>query len=134
MLEGDSRVTIAATPSICSDPSRNAQVINALSLVCLENPTEEHLATSQRVIVIGFLGGFVGHGEPNHPEVWFSAYLRQHFNSEIYSEAFSNREGDEALRDVLSLLDINCDGTVSEAEKRNARIILYGHSWGASET
>jgi hypothetical protein len=128
------RLTIASTPSICSDPSENAQVKNALSLVCLENPAEEHLATSQRVIVIGFLGGFVGHGEPNHPEVWFAAYLRQHFHSEIYAEAFSNREGDEALRDVLSLLDINCNGVVSESEKRNARIILYGHSWGASET
>jgi hypothetical protein len=30
-------------------------------------------------------------------------------------------------------LDLNHDRTLSPAEKQNARIILYGHSWGASE-
>jgi len=31
------------------------------------------------------------------------------------------------------LLDTDHSGTLSAAEKLNARIILYGHSWGASE-
>lgn len=33
----------------------------------------------------------------------------------------------------MRLVDTNHDGTLSAEEKRNARIILYGHSWGASE-
>jgi len=38
-----------------------------------------------------------------------------------------------ALRDVVGLLDTNCDGTLTEQEKQSARIVIYGHSWGASE-
>jgi surfactin synthase thioesterase subunit len=30
-------------------------------------------------------------------------------------------------------VDANHDGLLSAEEKRNARVILYGHSWGASE-
>jgi hypothetical protein len=34
----------------------------------------------------------------------------------------------------MELLDTNRDGILSEEEKKSARIIIYGHSWGASET
>jgi hypothetical protein len=34
----------------------------------------------------------------------------------------------------LRSLDINKDGSLSAEEKQQARIIIYGHSWGASET
>jgi pimeloyl-ACP methyl ester carboxylesterase len=33
----------------------------------------------------------------------------------------------------LDLLDMNRDGTLTAGEKQNARIIIYGHSWGGSE-
>ena len=32
------------------------------------------------------------------------------------------------------MLDVNADGELSSAEKTEARIEIYGHSWGASET
>jgi len=124
----------ASTLSVCSDPSANLQIKEALRLVCLKSLVEGHIATAQRVIVIGFLGGFAKHGDLNHPEVWFAHYLREHYASAIYAEVFSNHEADAALRDVFRLLDTDCDGSLSEPEKQNARIILYGHSWGASET
>jgi len=37
------------------------------------------------------------------------------------------------MRDILRLLDSDHNGVLTAAEKRQARIILYGHSWGASE-
>jgi hypothetical protein len=37
------------------------------------------------------------------------------------------------MHDVLRLLDTDCDGTLTDSEKKQARIIIYGHSWGASE-
>jgi hypothetical protein len=38
------------------------------------------------------------------------------------------------MRRILHLLDTNHDGALSPVEKQHARIIIYGHSWGASET
>jgi hypothetical protein len=84
--------------------------------------------------VIGFLGGFARRDDVNHPEVWFAKYLREHYGPAIDATVFSNHQADAALHILLSLLDTDCDGTVTESERGNARIILYGHSWGASET
>src|ERR1700739_1471762 len=123
-----------STPSVCSDPSADSQVKQSLRLVCLQSPIEGHLQTGQRTIVIGFLGGFAKHGDRNHPEVWFPESLRQHYPSAIYTKVFANHEADAALREIVRLLDTNCDGRLTASEKQNARIILYGHSWGASET
>lgn len=128
------KFSIASTQSVCTDPSADSQVKQALRTVCLQNPVVGPQATGQRAIVIGFLGGFAKRGDINHPEVWFAKYLREHYASAIYAEVFSNHQAEAALHEVLSLLDTDCDGTLTESERQNARIILYGHSWGASET
>ena len=39
-----------------------------------------------------------------------------------------------ALESVLQLLDADGNGLLSAKEKSAARIVIYGHSWGASET
>jgi len=87
-----------------------------------------------KTIIIGFVGGFVKHDDPRHPEVQFAAYLRDRYPSGIYVEVFSNHKGRQALHQILRLLDADHDGKLSTAEKQQARIIIYGHSWGASET
>ena len=46
---------------------------------------------------------------------------------------FANHDAHQALRTVLATLDTSNDGQLSESEKSTARIILFGHSWGASE-
>jgi hypothetical protein len=89
---------------------------------------------TQQAIVIGFVGGFVKHDDPKHPEVQFAAYLRDRYPSAVHAEVFSNHSGQEAFLQVLRLLDTDHDGTLTTAEKEHARIIIYGHSWGASET
>ena len=128
------RFSAASTGSVCADASANSQVRQALGMVCLESPVVGRRPMGQRAIVIGFLGGFANRGDINHPEVWFAKYLRERYSSAVYAEVFSNHQAEAALHDVFSLLDTDCDGTLTESEKQNARIILYGHSWGASET
>jgi pimeloyl-ACP methyl ester carboxylesterase len=85
------------------------------------------------IILIGFVGGFVHHDDRVHTEVQLVDRLREEYASGVYGETFENHHGKEAMKSVLRLLDVDGDGTLSAEEKRNARIILFGHSWGASE-
>ena len=94
----------------------------------------ENGGNARRVIVIGFMGGFAKSDDQKHPEVQFAQYLREHYRSDIHAEVFGNHHGRKALQEVQRLLDGNGDGTLSSAEKEDARIIIYGHSWGATET
>ena len=89
---------------------------------------------SPQIIVIGFVGGFVRHDDLVHSGVQLAARLRQDYPSGVYINTFENHQGDQAHREVLHLLDTNHDGALSADEKRNARVVIYGHSWGASET
>lgn len=86
------------------------------------------------VIVIGFVGGFVKHDNAVHSEVQLAARLRQDYPSGVHVEVFENHRREKAHEQILRFLDIDKDGTLSSEEKQQARIIIYGHSWGASET
>ena len=88
---------------------------------------------SPPVIVIGFLGGFVKHDAAVHSAVQVAAHLRQDFRSGVYAEVLENHRREKAHAEIVRLVDTDGDGSLSNEEKRNARIILYGHSWGASE-
>jgi pimeloyl-ACP methyl ester carboxylesterase len=83
-------------------------------------------------IVIGFLGGFVSHDDSHHATVRLAQRLRERYPEGVNISTFENRNRKAALQRVFRLLDINHDGLLSEDEKKNARIILFGHSWGAS--
>jgi hypothetical protein len=89
---------------------------------------------SPQIIVIGFIGGFVRHDDLVHSGVQLAARLRQDYPSGVYINTFENHQGEQAHREVLRLLDTNHDGALSADEKHNARVVIYGHSWGASET
>lgn len=92
------------------------------------------LITASPVIVIGFLGGHVKKNNVIHREVQLAIHLRQNYPVGVYAQVFQNSHGEKAFKQILHLLDANHDGTISLSEKQHARIILYGHSWGASET
>jgi hypothetical protein len=85
------------------------------------------------VIVIGFVGGYVKHNDMVHSAVQVGAHLRQEYPSGVHVEVIENHHREKAWAEILRLVDANRDGTLSAEEKSNARIILYGHSWGASE-
>ena len=92
------------------------------------------LHAAQPAVVIGFVGGFVRHDDLVHQEVQLARHLRQAYPSGVAVEMFANSAGRRAHREILRLLDADGDGTLSPAEKSGARVVLYGHSWGASET
>jgi len=85
-------------------------------------------------IVIGFVGGFIAHDNPVHSEVQLAARLRKEYPAGVDVETFESYRGERAQREIVKLLDTNHDGTLTVEEKQNARIIIYGHSWGASQT
>jgi pimeloyl-ACP methyl ester carboxylesterase len=89
--------------------------------------------TMPPAIVIGFVGGFIKHDDPVHSEVQLAARLRMGYPTGVEVETFESYHGKQARKKVLSLLDTNHDGKLTPEEKQNARIIIYGHSWGGSQ-
>ena len=85
------------------------------------------------MVVIGFVGGFVRHNDTVHREVQLAAHLRNDYPSGIKAAIFENHLGRQAYQEILRSLDSNRDGSLSAEEKLAARIVLYGHSWGASQ-
>jgi hypothetical protein len=85
-------------------------------------------------IVIGFVGGFVRRGDAVHSPVQVAERIRKAYPSGVHVEVFENRHRDDAYRRILELLDAEHTGKPSDAEKRDAKIIIYGMSWGGSET
>lgn len=83
-------------------------------------------------ILVGFAGGFVRHNNPHHGPVQLAQRLRREAPAGTYVEVFENRRRKKAYRTVLRLLDSNHDGNLSDNEKTQARVILFGHSWGGS--
>jgi hypothetical protein len=120
-------------PMTCGEPSSHKQAKAALRLVCLRERLGADHINLRNVIVIGFVGGFVKHDDMRHPEVQFAAWLHQSYPSILNAEVFANHHGKRALRQVLHLLDTDGDGVVTNGEKEQASIIIYGHSWGASQ-
>ncbi|MDQ1388032.1 MAG: hypothetical protein QOF56_1486 [Acidobacteriaceae bacterium] len=83
-------------------------------------------------IVIGFVGGFVGHNNQHHGPVRLAQRIRPAFPKDTYVRVFENRRRKLAYAAILQLLDTNHDGILSTEERTRARIILFGQSWGAS--
>ena len=91
-------------------------------------------STKPPAIVIGFVGGFIAHDNLVHSEVQLAARLRRGYPTGVDVETFESYREARARQKILKLLDANHDGTLTTEEKQNARIIIYGHSWGGSES
>ena len=111
-----------------------ATVLASASFLSADSEVGNAASAKPPDIVIGFLGGFVAHDNPIHSEVQLSARLRKEFPTGVEVQTFESYNGEKAHQAIRKLLDINHDGTLSEEEKQNARIIIYGHSWGGAES
>jgi pimeloyl-ACP methyl ester carboxylesterase len=82
--------------------------------------------------LIGFAGGFVHADNPHHGPVQLAQRIHRDLPKDAFIQVFENRHRRAAFKTILRLLDSNHDGILSAEEKAQARIILFGHSWGAS--
>lgn len=126
----------AAEPML--SPSRFFGVLACFALVSCEASSKPHStpplsAVNPSAIVIGFVGGYVRHDDKVHTEVQLTDRLREEYSPNVFVQTFENHRGEDAYQTVLRLLDADHDGRLSAAEKQNAHIIIFGHSWGASE-
>jgi hypothetical protein len=102
--------------------------------VCPQGHAADEGLPVRNAIIIGFVGGFVKHDDLKHPEVNFAALLDERYPSNVHAEVFANRDGEKALLRVLQLLDVDDDGVINASEKEDTSVIIYGHSWGGSQT
>ena len=117
----------------CSEANVLSPVRDSLRLLCLREGASANEVTLRSAIVVGFVGGFVNHDDRKRPEVQFAAFLRDKYPTAVRVEVFANRDGKKALHWLLRQLDTNSDGILTTAEKEQAAIIIYGHSWGGSQ-
>lgn len=80
------------------------------------------------------MGGRVRGGNLVHKEALLARDLNRQYPNAVHALTFANHDEPDALRAVLRLLDAGKDRGLSLDDKNAARIIIYGHSWGASET
>jgi hypothetical protein len=124
----------ASGAPICDETAATSPLRDAFRLACRrERPAPNHVAT-RNTIIVGFVGGFVKHDDAKHPEVQFAEYIQDRYPENVHAAVFSNHQGKDALREVVRRLDVNGDGVLTPAEKEQANIVIYGHSWGASQT
>ena len=120
-------------PDPCKDPSLPPALKDALSLVCLRPRVEDTNRRIGKAIILGFVGGYVKPNDLNHPEVLFAKYVQSRYGAAVHAGIFGNHEGTRAIEDLTLCLDTNKDRFLSADEKQQTKIILYGHSWGASQ-
>jgi hypothetical protein len=118
----------------CQDLLAPSALREALRVVCSRERVEAADHQIRKAIILGFVGGFVKRDDVKHPEVLFATYLRSRYGSAVHAEVFGNHEEKKAIEDIILRLDTDKDGVLTAAEKEQAKIILYGHSWGASQT
>jgi len=91
-----------------------------------------HPQATPESIVVGFVGGFVSHDNPHHGSVLLARRIQGSAPKSTFVQVFENRRRKTAYKTILRLLDRNHDGVLAEDEKAQARIILFGQSWGAA--
>jgi len=91
-------------------------------------------AGAQPVIVVGLLGGWIHADNCCDHIVQLTAQLNREYGSGVRAEIFENHQREQARDRILALLDRDGDGALDAEETRGARIVIFGESWGASET
>ncbi|HTF68519.1 MAG TPA: hypothetical protein VK638_38160, partial [Edaphobacter sp.] len=117
-------------PSVANMEAATDPVPSTLTTPTAIHPPEPF----RKLIVIGFMGGKVRANDFVHREASMARDLEQRYPMRLDAAVFANRNGDAALNTVLQFLDKDENGCLSPTEKSAARIVIYGHSWGASQT
>lgn len=118
----------------CEASSTPLAVREALRIVCSRKWLDTTNIAIRRAIIISFVGGFVKRDDTNHPEVLFADSLRQRYGVVVYVEVFGNHQWKEALESTIRTMgEFQEDDRLMNSVRQQTRIIIYGHSWGASQ-
>jgi hypothetical protein len=117
----------------CIDPSTHPALKDAMRFLCSRPHLELANCGFPKAIIVGFVGGFVKPNDVRHPEVLFANYLRSRYGTVIHAEIFGNHESKKAAERITALLSNDGSHLLTPIERKHVKIILYGHSWGASE-
>ena len=93
----------------------------------IADATVEHAPAT---LVVGFVGGYVHSDDRRHSEVQLARKLKERYGDRVKVEVFKNRERDQARKAILELVNGLAAGR--SLSPQQPRIILFGHSWGAS--
>src|SRR5579864_2351988 len=77
-------------------------------------------------LVIGFVGGFVHADDLRHSEVQIARQIQATYGNGVQVQLFENRRTEQAHKLVLDWLNVG-DGKLTDDEKHDARLILFGH-------
>ena len=91
-----------------------------------------HEVRPPRAIVIGFMGGNVPPTDTTRNELIISESLRAAYPQGVHLQVFENRHFQKAHQQILQWLGVSAGRSLSAEQNNNPKIILYGHSWGAS--
>jgi len=83
-------------------------------------------------LVLGFMGGFVQNNDTRHSEVQMANRIRASYGKNVNVVLFENRQTVKAREQVISWLAENGYREPYPEGRERPRIILFGHSWGAS--
>jgi hypothetical protein len=88
----------------------------------------------QDTLVIGFLGGRDSWNDDRRSVRKLALKLRAMELPGVHVETFENTKRDLALRFVRQAFDRNRNGSLDEAERASARLLIYGQSFGGAAT
>jgi len=80
-----------------------------------------------RTLVIGFVGGFVHSDDLRHSEVQLAQHLQAIHADLVQVQVFRNRQRAKAHQSAVDWFN-----KVADRAEPERRVILFGHSWGAS--
>jgi hypothetical protein len=79
-------------------------------------------------LVLGFVGGFVHSDDARHSEIQLARRLQEAYGETVHVRIFKNRDRVKAHKEIVKWLN-----SIPSTEPRpQPRVILFGHSWGAS--
>lgn len=97
-----------------------------------EDLTTKTPLASGDYLIIGFMGGRDRWNDDRRAVRKLALKLRAMNRQDVHVETVENRKRCVAIQFVRSALDRNQDGKLDDEERRSARLILYGHSFGGA--
>ncbi|HXW90306.1 MAG TPA: hypothetical protein VEK33_07145 [Terriglobales bacterium] len=100
-------------------------------------PAQTHISKAAETepasaLVMAFVGGFVHSDDLRHPEVRLAQRLQAASGDGVQVRVFKNRERGKAHKTIVEWLNGFKTSTETGKKRPVPRIILFGHSWGAS--